>query len=103
MIKNKNEQTISQNKNNYSSAESIRNLNEENKKPDNESESSNKDDNDNDKKNNDEKDDENEKLIKIIKDISIRINDENNKKKKLENIYEAYNHKDEDKREIKTI
>ena len=73
---------IYQDKNNCPSVESINRLNEENKKPENELESKIKKDNENDNI----KDDENEKLIKIIDDISIRLKDENNKKKKLEEI-----------------
>ena len=36
-----------------------------------------------------------------MKDISGKLSDKKNKNKKIEDIYESYNHKDEDKREIK--
>ena len=50
---------------------------------------------------NDNEDDEKEKLIITLNDINKKLNDENNKNLKLEQIYEKYNKKDEHKLIIK--
>ena len=44
----------------------------------------------------------NEKLIKILNNINNKLKDEKNKDKDIEEIYENYNNKDEDKRVIKS-
>ena len=98
---NNSEPNIYQSKENFTSKEKTKNQNKENKKYD-ETEFENQGQNDNNEDNtNNEIDEENEKLIKILSDINDKLSDKKNKNKKIETIYESYNHKDEDKREIK--